>query len=112
VTASAQTVEITSGTIFLFWDSSLSGFQLTGPGTQLVGEVLQGSTDGLPDGTVADMSRTVATNLHSNHPFVEQVNGTVYNSVWIRATFTFTARPIFIPGGIDGATASFLRHSQ
>jgi hypothetical protein len=105
--ASAQTATVTSGTVFLYWDGSLSGFQLTGPGTQLVGEVLQGSIDGLPDGTVVDMSRTVATNLHSNHPFVEHVNGTVYNSVWISATFTFTANPIFIPGGIDGATASF-----
>ncbi|HUK36940.1 MAG TPA: hypothetical protein VLV86_23660, partial [Vicinamibacterales bacterium] len=107
VTASAQTVTITSGSVFLYWDGSLSGFQLSAPGTQLVGEVLQGSAVILQDGAVADLSHTVSAYTNSNHPFTEQVNGTTYPSVWIRASLSFTATPLYVPGGTDGALTSF-----
>jgi len=106
VTVSAQTVTITSGSVFLYWDSSLSGVQLTGPGTQLTAEVLDGSV-GFPAGGVVDLSRSVASYANSNHPFVEQVNGITYNAVWPKATFRFVASPMFAPHAPEGTSASF-----
>ena len=48
-----RTTDITSGSIDLLWDGSLTGFGLTGPGTQLNGEVLQAATpNGLAGGTL------------------------------------------------------------
>ena len=107
VTASAQTATITSGGAFLYWDGSLSGFQFSGPGINLTGEILQGSLDALPGGRIVDLSDTFAAYANSTHPFPEQVNGITYDAAWIRASFTFTATPIFLPLGPDGATASF-----
>jgi hypothetical protein len=106
VTASAQTVTITSGSIFLYWDSSLSGFHLTGPGTQLTAEVLDGAV-GFPAGGVVDLSRSVAIYTNSGHPFVEQVNGITYNAAWPKATLRFVASPMFAPHAPEGTSASF-----
>jgi hypothetical protein len=106
VAASGQTVTITSGSVFLYWDSSLSGLQLTGSGTQLTAEVLEGAA-GFPAGGVVDLSRSVAIYTNSGHPFVEQVNGITYNAVWPKATFRFVASPMFAPHAPEGTSASF-----
>jgi hypothetical protein len=100
--AAADSATITSGAVGLFWDGSLSGFQLTGPGTQLIGEVMQSPPDGFSAGTRADLNDVISTTNQSNHPFTEQVNGTTYSSVWIKATLTFTTQQMAIPAAPDG----------
>jgi hypothetical protein len=105
--ASADTVNLTSGTVSLYWDGSLSGFQLSGSGTQLNGEVLQTAPGSLVANVTADLSGTVNTTLFSHHPFAETVNGTSYPSVWVKGAFTFTARSFLPPGAPDGTVSSF-----
>jgi len=104
--ASAGTSTIESGTVVLYWDGSLSGFQLSGSGTQLNGEVLQSPPSFLTAGTSADLSGTVRT-TNSGHPFSETVNGTNYSSVWVKGDFTFTARRFSVPTAADGTVRSF-----
>lgn len=104
--ASADTSTIESGTVALYWDGSLSGFQLSGSGTQLNGEVLQSPPSVITAGTSADLSGTVRT-TNSGHPFSETVNGTSYSSVWVKGDFTFTARPFGVPTAADGTVSTF-----
>jgi hypothetical protein len=105
--ASADTVILTSGTVSLYWDGSLSGFQVSGSGTQLNGEVLQAAPGSLGANATADLSGTVRTTLFSNHPSSETVNGTSYPSVWVKGAFTFTARSFVPPDAADGTVRSF-----
>ena len=104
--ASADTSTITSGTVSQYWDGSLSGFQLSGSGTQLNGEVLQSPPAFLPAGTNEDLSGTVQTTQIS-HPFSETVNGTSYPSVWVKGDFTFTTKPFGVPNAADGTVSTF-----
>src|SRR5436190_14194417 len=92
--ASAEQATITSGRVGLYWDGGLSGLQLNGPGTQLIGEVMKPPPDRFRAGTLADLNDTISTTNQSHHPFTEQVNGTTYSSVWIKATLTFTTQPM------------------
>jgi regulation of enolase protein 1 (concanavalin A-like superfamily) len=106
--APANAATITSGTVSMYWDGSLSGFQLSGAATQLNGEVLQSPPlSSLSANTTADLSSTISTTQASNHPFPATINGTSYPSVWVKGTFTFAAQPLLIPLGSDGALASF-----
>jgi hypothetical protein len=104
--ASADTSTIESGTVSLYWDGSLSGFQLSGSGTQLNGEVLQSPPAFLTAGTSADLSGKVRP-TQFGHPFSETVNGKSYSSVWVKGDFTFTARPFDVPTAADGTVSSF-----
>ena len=106
---SAQTVTITSGFVAPWWDASLSGLQLTGAGTQLVGEFLGGpAAASFTPGTRGDLNGSISLNPNtSNHTFQETVNGTTYPSVWITANLTFTTQPMLIPSAPEGATTRF-----
>ncbi len=103
----AEAVSLTSGSIALPWDGSLAGFQLSGPGTELNGEVLQSPAATLAADTRADLSTTIATTTSGHHPFSELVGGVTYGSVWIDGRFTITAQPVAVPAAADGATATF-----
>jgi hypothetical protein len=98
----ADTTTITSGTVGVYWDQSLSGFQLSGPGTQLLGENRSGPLGFFTAGTRGKLDGTVPTDNSGHHPFTVQVNGTTYGSVWIKAQFTFTTQPMAIPTAPDG----------
>ena len=106
---SAQTVTITSGNASPSWDGSLSGLQLIGAGTNLIGEFFSGPVAfGFTPGTRADLNGTIGLGPStSNHPFQETVNGTTYPSVWITAQLTFTTQPMLIPSAPDGTSTVF-----
>jgi hypothetical protein len=106
---SAQTVTVTSGNASPWWDGSLSGLQLSGAGTQLIGEFYNGTVSyGFTPGTRANLDGAISLNPNSsNHTFQETVNGTTYSSVWITAQLTFTTQPMLIPSAPEGATTVF-----
>jgi len=94
--AASQTVIVGEGTIAPYWDGSLAGLELLGDGTSLVAEYFGGSpTPGLRVGDVADLSTTIDSS--SNHPFTERVNGTTYQSVWVRAHLRMAAARFTVP---------------
>jgi hypothetical protein len=95
-TAAGQTVIVGNGTIAPNWDHSLAGFKLMGDGTSLIAEFFGGSpAPGLRVGDVADLSTTIDTS--SNHPFTERINGTTYQSVWVRAQLRIAAAAFTVP---------------
>jgi hypothetical protein len=106
---SAQTVTITSGAANPWWDGSLSGLQLVGAGTNLVGEFFSGPVAfSFTPGTRADLNGSLGLGPNtSNHPFQETVNGTTYPSVWITAQLTFTTQPMLIPSAPEGTVTTF-----
>ncbi len=106
---SAQTVTVTSGMASDWWDGSLSGLQLLGAGTQLVGEYYNGTVAfSFTPGTRANLNGAISiTPNSSNHTFQETVDGTTYPSVWITAQLTFTTQPMLIPSAPEGATTVF-----
>jgi hypothetical protein len=108
-TAAAQTAVITSGDVSPWWDESLSGLELIGPGTHLIGEFYNGPVQyGFEPGTRGDLNGRVTLNPYSsNHTFTEQVNGTTYSSVWIKADITFSTQPFLVPRAPEGTRTTF-----
>ena len=79
-TSRADSAVITSGSIGMFWDGSLSGIDLSGDGTHLIAEDMATPPQSFQAGQIADLSSTVVTS--TNHPVSVTVGGTMYSSVW------------------------------
>ncbi len=104
----AQTATLTGGAVSAYWDGSLSGFQLTGSGTQLTAEFNGGpAAQSFTPGTRADLNGSIGPVTSTSHPFQEEVNGTTYSSVWIKFQLTFTTQPMAIPSAPEGTLMTF-----
>jgi hypothetical protein len=104
--ARADSAVITSGSVSLTWDGSLSGIDLIGSGTHLMAEHLETPPNQMRAGNVQDLSRTSGTSTMS-HPVSATVNGTTYSSVWVKGQFTISAAPFTLPYEATGTSHFF-----
>ena len=104
--AAADSAVITSGTFQMSWDSSATGVDLRGPGTHLIAEDMAGAPGGFQAGQILDLSRTVGTST-TNHPVSATVNGTTYDSVWVRGQLSVAAIPFTVPFESVGSSRFF-----
>jgi hypothetical protein len=105
-TSRADSAVITSGSISMFWDGSLSGIDLSGDGTHLIAEDMTTPPQSFQAGQIADLSSGVVTS--TNHPVVVTINGTTYSSVWVKGQLSVTASPFAVPHEPVG-TSNFFR---
>jgi hypothetical protein len=94
-TVRADSAVITSGSINIFWDGSLSGIELFGDGTHLIAEHMTTPPQSFQAGQIADLSGMVVTS--TNHPVDATISGTMYSSVWVKGRFSVTAIPFAVP---------------
>jgi hypothetical protein len=102
----ADSAVITSGFISMSWDGSVSGIDLQGDGTHLSAENVQSPPSTLQVGQIADLGSTVGTST-MNHPVSATVNGTTYDSVWVKGRFSVVATPFTVPSEPAGASPVF-----
>ena len=102
----ADSAVITSGFISISWDGSVGGIDLQADGTHLSAEETQSPPASLQAGQVVDLGTTVGTS-RMNHPVSATINGTTYNSVWVKGRFSMMATAFTVPSEPAGTTQFF-----
>ena len=73
--AHADSIAVTAGTGFLYWDGSLTSIHLSSADSSFVIEPYAGAHGSLTGGSTADVSTTIPVTNGGNHPLPETYRG-------------------------------------
>ena len=107
--AFADTVAVTGGSGFLYWDGSLTSITIYSADSRFTTEVYAGSDSGFSGGSTVDLSSTISVTNSGNHPLPETFHGQQY-SAWVSGSLTIVAQPFVAPHPAptaDGTYTSF-----
>ena len=107
--ALADTVAVTGGSGFLYWDGSLTSITIYSADSRLTTEVYQGSDSGFAGGSTVVLSSTIAVTNNGNHPLPETYRGQQYQA-WVSGSLSIVAQPFVAPHpapSADGTYTSF-----
>ena len=107
--ALADTVAVTGGSGFLYWDGSLTSITIYSADSRFTTEVYKGSDSGFAGGSTVDLSSTIAVTNNGNHPLPETYRGQQYQA-WVSGSLSIVAQPFVAPHpapSADGTYTSF-----
>ena len=107
--ASADTIAVTKGSGFLYWDGSLTSVTVSSSDSQFVTETHAGSDGGFDGGAIVDLSTTIPFTNAGNHPLGQTYHGQQYQA-WVSGSLQIVAKPFVAPhaaAGADGTQQSF-----
>ena len=107
--AFADSVAVSTGSGFLYWDGSLTAISLSSSDSHFVTEPFAGSDGGFSGGTTVDLSSTIPVTNGGNHPLPETYHGQQFQA-WVSGSLHIVARPFVAPHAApsaDGTSQSF-----
>lgn len=104
--AHADSIAITAGTGFLYWDGSLTSIHLSSADSSFLTEPYAGGHGGLAGGTTADLSTTIPVTNSGNHPLSETYRGQQYQA-WVSGSLTIVVRPFAVPHAGPGSEGTY-----
>ena len=107
--AFADSVSVTGGRGFFYWDGSLTSVGLWSDDSHFVTEVYAGSDGGFSGGSTVDLSSTISVTNAGNHPLPETYQGQQFQA-WVSGSLNVVARPFVAPhaaASADGTYQSF-----
>ena len=104
--ARADSIAVTSGTGFLYWDGSLTSIRLSSADSSFITEPFKAAHGDLVGGTTADLSTTIPVTNGGNHPLPETYRGQQYQA-WVSGSLTIVARPFAVPHTAPGTEGTF-----
>ena len=105
----ADSVSVSSGNGFLYWDGSLTSISASSADSRFVTELYSGSDAGFSGGANVDLSTTIPFSNGGNHPLLEVYHGQQFNA-WVTGSMRIVARPFVAPhapASADGTYRSF-----
>src|SRR4051812_25816384 len=104
--ARADSIAVTGGSGFLYWDGSLTSIVLTAPDSRFVTEVHASSDGGFSGGSTVDLSTTISVTNGGNHPLSQTYRGQQYQA-WVGGSLTIVAQPFVAPHPPPSADGTF-----
>jgi regulation of enolase protein 1 (concanavalin A-like superfamily) len=104
--AFADSIAVTSGSGFLYWDGSLTSITMSSADSQFVTEVHAGSDSGFSGGSTVDLSTTISVTNAGNHPLGQTYHGQQYQA-WVSGSLSIVARPFVAPHAPPSADGTF-----
>lgn len=104
--AHADSIAVTAGTGFLYWDGSLTSIHLSSADSSFVIEPYAGAHGSLTGGSTADVSTTIPVTNGGNHPLPETYRGQQYQA-WVSGSLQIVARPFAVPHTAPAAEGTF-----
>ena len=104
--AFADSIAVTTGSGFLYWDGSLTAISLSSPDSHFVTEPYAGSDGGFSGGTTVDLSSTIPVTNGGNHPLPQTYHGQQFQA-WVSGSLRIVARPFVAPHAAASADGTF-----
>jgi hypothetical protein len=107
--AFADTITVTKGSGFLYWDGSLTSVTVSAPDSQFITETHAFSDGGFAGGATVNLSTTIPFTNGDNHPLTQTYHGQQYQA-WISGSLHIVATPFVAPhpaASADGTFQSF-----
>lgn len=94
--AAADPITVTAGSVFAYWDGSLTSVTLTGNGLSISSDAFAGSAGGFSSGTTADLNGGFTLYDEPPRSYSVTVNGTPYTA-FLAGSGGFTTQPFTAP---------------
>ena len=102
----AETVSITSGSGFLYWDGSLTSVTVSSADSQFTTETHTGAAAGFSGGATVNLSTTIPVTNDGNHPLPETYHGQQFQA-WVSGSLQIVARPFAAPHAAASGNGTF-----
>jgi hypothetical protein len=104
--AFADSIAITAGNCFLYWDSSLTSVIVASSDSQFVTESHSGSDGGFAGGATVDLSTTIPFTNQGFHPLAQTYHGQQFQA-WVSGSMQIVAKPFVAPHAPPSADGTF-----
>src|SRR3982751_6242562 len=81
--AAADSIEITGGSAFLYWDGSLTSFTISSADSQFPSEHHGSARRGFDGGATVDLSTTIPFSNAGNHPLAATYRDQQFSQAWL-----------------------------